>query len=427
MKIAIIGSGVSGLSIARILEEQHQVVVFEKDRLPGGLIKCERVEDNLFHKVGGHVFNTRNKRVHDWFWSYFSQETEFVKAKRNAKIFFNNQIIGYPIENYLYLFEKEAIRNIIDELLALQKLPKISPFEYENFEEFLKGNFGKTLYETYFKPYNEKIWKTDLSTVAMEWLEGKLPMPNLNEIIENNIIKREEENMVHATFFYPVENGSQFIVDRLKRDLEIRTGEAITKIEREDSQLKIKDEFFDKIVYCGDIRQLPDFAKQVLSNAGVDLKYIENLRSNGTSNLFCETDDTDISWLYIPEDFTMAHRIIYTGNFSNTNNRGSNRKTCVVEFSGKVELEVMKEEIKKLPGNLSPLSYNYEPNSYVVQDHRTRAEINKAKKALEVQGIFLLGRFAEWEYYNMDKAIEAAFNLSEQISFLTANDIVMQR
>jgi protoporphyrinogen oxidase len=427
MKIAIIGSGVSGLSMARILEEQHQVVVFEKNKLPGGLIKCERVEDNLFHKVGGHVFNTKNKRVYDWFWSYFSQETEFVKAKRNAKIFFNNQIIGYPIENYLYLFKREAVRNIINELLALQKLPKISPFEYENFEEFLKGNFGKTLYETYFKPYNEKIWKTDLSTVAMEWLEGKLPMPNLHEIIENNIIKGEEENMVHATFFYPVEDGSQFIVDRLKRDLDIRTGEAITQIDRHDSQLKIKDEFFDKIIYCGDIRQLPDFAKQVLNNAGVDLKYIENLRSNGTSNLFCETDDTDISWLYIPEDFTMAHRIIYTGNFSDTNNRGSNRKTCVVEFSGKVELEVMKEEIKKLPGNLSPLSYNYEPNSYVVQDRRTRAEINKAKKALEAQGIFLLGRFAEWEYYNMDKAIEAAFSLSEQASFLTAHNTVVQR
>jgi UDP-galactopyranose mutase len=29
--------------------------------------------------------------------------------------------------------------------------------------------------------------------------------------------------------------------------------------------------------------------------------------------------------------------------------------------------------------------------------------------------IYLCGRFAEWEYYNMDKAIEAAINLVEEI------------
>ena len=150
----------------------------------------------------------------------------------------------------------------------------------------------------------------------------------------------------------------------------------------------------------------------MLSVGGVDVAYLDQLRSNGTSNLFCETDDTDISWLYIPENFTKAHRIIYTGNFSPTNNRGSKRKTCVVEFSGKVEYEVMVKEIEKLPGNLKPLDYNYEANSYVVQDKKTREVIAQAKKVLEPHGIYLLGRFAEWEYYNMDKAIEAAFDLS---------------
>jgi UDP-galactopyranose mutase len=31
------------------------------------------------------------------------------------------------------------------------------------------------------------------------------------------------------------------------------------------------------------------------------------------------------------------------------------------------------------------------------------------------EGIYLLGRFAEWEYYNMDKAIEAAMKLDREI------------
>ena len=416
MKIAVIGSGISGLSIAQMLKDNNEIVVFEKDSRPGGLIKCERVNDCLFHKVGGHVFNSRNKEVLDWFWAHFDRDNEFVSAKRNAKVFYNNSVIGYPIENYLYLFAKEDIKKIISELLELQKKPVLSPFEYDNFEAFLKGNFGETLYELYFKPYNSKIWRTDLSTVPMEWLEGKLPMPNLNDIIQSNIIREEEANMVHASFFYPKENGSQFIVDRLKTGLEVVTGEPIEDIKETDQKLIIKDREFDKLIYCGDIRKAPQFMKDVLADGGIDIAYLESLRSNGTSNLFCETDDNNISWLYIPENFTRAHRIIYTGNFSESNNRGSGRKTCVVEFSGKVNYETMVDEIKKLPGNLSPLAFNYEPNSYIIQDKLTRETIARAKQILQQHGIYLLGRFAEWEYYNMDKAIEAAFELRNKLN-----------
>lgn len=413
MKVAVIGSGISGLSIANLLKDKHDVVVFEKKTKAGGLIKCERINDCLFHKVGGHVFNSKNEKVLEWFWSYFNKDEEFVLAKRNAKVFFNNNIIGYPIENFLYLLDHTKTSMIIEELLLLQTK---SPFEYDNFEEFLIGTFGKTLYELYFKPYNHKIWKTDLKTVSMEWLEGKLPMPKLAEIIKSNVFREEEDNMVHSSFYYPKENGSQFLVDRLKQDLIIKTDTDVVDVLMQDGSILIDDEVFDKVIYCGDIRKLPYVFDQILIDEGVNVDYLKGLRSNGTSNLFCETDDNDISWLYIPEDFTRAHRIIYTGNFSSTNNRGSIRKTCVVEFSGEVSYDEMILEIKKLPGNLSPISFNYEPNSYVIQDKETRKNVNDAKTVLEKKGVYLLGRFAEWEYYNMDKAVEAAFLINEQIN-----------
>ncbi|HEX8461751.1 MAG TPA: NAD(P)-binding protein [Segetibacter sp.] len=416
MKIAIVGTGISGLSIANLLKENHEVVLFERESRAGGLIKCERVNDCLFHRVGGHVFNSKRKDILDWFWSFFDQENEFVKATRNAKVFLHNAIIGYPIENNIYTFDKDIVKKITGELLELQKNPVLSPFDYKNFGDFLRNNFGKTLYEIYFKPYNEKIWNVDLNSVSMQWLEGKLPMPNFAEIFTSNITREEEKNMVHSSFYYPKEGGSQFIVDRLKQGLNILTGKLVSSIVKENDKLLIQEQSFDKLIYCGDVRQLPGYCKDLLVKNNVDVAYIETLRANGTSNLFCETDDSDISWLYIPENFTKAHRIIYTGNFSDTNNRGSSRKTCVVEFSGKVDLEIMKEEIKKLPGNLTFISTNYEPNSYVIQDERTRQEIGAAKKVLEQYGIYLLGRFAEWEYYNMDKAMESAFALAEKIN-----------
>jgi len=415
MKIAIIGTGISGLTTANLLKDKHNVILFEKQNRYGGLIKCDIVDTVLFHKVGGHVFNSKNQIVLDWFWSHFDRDNEFIKVKRNSKILFRNQIIGYPIENYIYNLDKETISSIFKELLGLQKKETISPFDYPNFEEFLKNNFGETLYNIYFQPYNRKIWRIDLSTVPMPWLEGKLPMPNLEEIIISNIVREEERQMVHSTFFYPKIGGSQFIVDKLSKGIDIRTNSNIDKIAKENGKYTIQNETnFDKIIYCGDIRTTPDYIENILSSK-LEISKIKNLRSNGTSNLLCETDDNDMSWLYIPEDFTRAHRIIYTGNFSPANNDNRKRKTCVVEFSGKTEYRDMLEEIKKLPGNLEPIAYNYESNSYVIQDNDTKQTISKAKNILQKENIYLLGRFAEWEYYNMDKCIEAAMQLADNI------------
>jgi hypothetical protein len=65
-----------------------------------------------------------------------------------------------------------------------------------------------------------------------------------------------------------------------------------------------------------------------------------------------------------------------------------------VEFSGEIDAEVMKEEIN-LPGNLLPLSYNYEPNAYVIQGKDTRKKIGILKEHLQKYNFYLVGRFAE--------------------------------
>lgn len=415
MKIAIIGAGISGISIAKMLSLNNDVTIFEKAEEAGGLIKCKRVNDCLFHKVGGHVFNSKNHAVHKWFWSFFDQEKEFVKAKRNAKILFQNDLIGYPIEDHLYSLNKEITSNIISELLEINKLPDCSPFDYDNFKDFLLRKFGETLCNAYFIPYNSKLWSVDLESVPMKWLDGKLPMPDISDIFSKNILREQEKNMVHSSFYYPKINGSQFIIERLKANLNIQYNREINDIKFIQGDLAIGEYQFNSLIYCGDIRKLPDDIFAMLDRNGININYIKNLKANGTSNLFCETNPTDISWLYIPENFTMAHRIIYTGNFSETNNRGSKRSTCVVEFSGKVSYEQMCKEIRLLPGDLNPLDYNYEESSYIIHDSNTYNEIEKMKTVLSKKNIYLLGRFAEWEYYNMDKAIESAMMLSDKL------------
>ncbi len=417
-KATVIGSGVSGLSIARMLSDNYEVQILERSDKTGGLIKCDRIDGNLFHRVGGHVFNSKDQTVLDWFWQHFDRDQEFLKATRNAKILLGGKLIGYPLENYLHQLPEHETRAIVDELIQMLINEKDKTEKYDNFKDFLIGNFGENLYRIYFGPYNSKIWHTDISKVPLEWLDGKLPMPQIKEVIISNIVKKEESTMVHASFYYPKRDGSQFIVNRLSEHQNIKLSYTVSSISTaENGLLSINNGniLTDIIVYCGDVRQLHNIIHIEDAELKNTLESVADLPSNGTSNVLCETDDNDISWLYLPEDQFKAHRIIYTGNFSNTNNEGSSRKTCVVEFSGKQDQETMLEELQKLPGNLKPLAFNYEPNSYIIQHKETRSKITNLKGQLAKYNIYLLGRFAEWEYYNMDKAIESAMELNRNL------------
>jgi protoporphyrinogen oxidase len=418
-KAVVIGSGISGLSISKMLSANYDVEVLERSEKVGGLIKCDRIDGNLFHRVGGHVFNSKNQAVLEWFWQHFDRDAEFLKARRNAKILMNDKLIGYPIENFLYQLPAEDIKAIVSELLIILKdgTGNNPPTTYNNFQEFLLAKFGSTLYNLYFGPYNSKIWNTDIGKVPLEWLDGKLPMPQIEDVILSNVLRKEEEGMVHATFYYPKRDGSQFIINRLAESININPAYDVSSISVADNKVSINNELFsDVIVYCGDVRKLHTIINIVDEGLKQALLAVADLASNGTSNVLCECDVNDISWLYLPEKKFKAHRIIYTGNFSDTNNEGTSRSTCVVEFSGKHEKEEMIKELDLLPGNMQPLAFNYEPNSYIIQHQDTRTKISTIKMHLQKYNIYLLGRFAEWEYYNMDKCIEGAMELTTELN-----------
>ena len=143
MKYAIIGGGISGLSIANLLEKDHEVTIFESDSRPGGMIKCDIINGSLFHRTGGHVFNTKRQDVLDWFWTFFDKEKHFTKAVRNSSVFMpDGKEIPYPIENHFYLLGQEFGKHIVRDLAKMAREVENKP---TNFEEFLKGRFGETL------------------------------------------------------------------------------------------------------------------------------------------------------------------------------------------------------------------------------------------------------------------------------------------
>jgi protoporphyrinogen oxidase len=410
-KVAVIGAGISGISISNCLQEHYKVKVFESSPNPGGLIRCECIDGNLYHVVGGHVFNSKRSDVLDWFWKFFDRDNEFVKVDRNASVFLDKHI-SYPIEDHIYEMEVNTQKQIIDDLLLIASNPRSIP---TNFEEFLKYRFGETLYKIYFKPYNEKIWKQDLATIPLAWLEGKLPMPTVKQIIFNNFCRAKETSMVHSSFFYSKINGSQFLADRLSENLTIEYNVEIESISRnrDNTRWLINYEEFDVIVYTGNIKKLPS----IISHTDSLLPYMQpltQLEYHGTTSVLCEIEQNSYSWIYLPNEDYQSHRIICTGNFA-ANNNANNKLTSTVEFTNYIDKESILQNLKRIPHSPKYITHRYTECTYPIQTSDTRLLIQDIKTHLESQHFYLLGRFAEWEYYNMDTAIGAAIDLSKRL------------
>lgn len=412
-RIAIIGGGVSGLTVAQLLKGKNVVTVFEKESTPGGLIRCKRVDGSLFHLCGGHVFNTKRQDVLDWFWVMFNREKDFVKSDRNSAISMDDgKFIPYPIENHIYKLPSSTQKEIISEWLEISKSGD-QTVEQTNFEEFLKGRFGHTLYGLYFMPYNAKVWRRDLRNVPLSWLKGKLPMPTVEEMLFNNISQVKEKEFVHSQFWYERENGSQFIADRLAKDIDVRYNYAVTSITKQpDGTFIVGDSRFDKIVFCGNIKDIPTILNEVDVARYADA--IKHLQFHGTTAVFCEIESNPYSWVYMPSSLHEAHRVICTGNFS-PNNNATGKMTATIEFTDEIDIETIKENLTRIPFKPHYLTHHYSPFTYPIQDGNTREMIHSLKHELESQHIYITGRFADWEYYNMDAAMGAAIDLCKKL------------
>ena len=241
-------------------------------------------------------------------------------------------------------------------------------------------------------------------------------MPTVEEMIFNNINHVKEKEFVHSSFWYEKEGGSQYVANRLTQDVSINYSVNVNNVSFDSKAGKwnIGAEIFDKVIFCGNIKDM------LLMIKGVEVsgfaKDIEELEYHGTTTVFCEIDANPYSWIYLPSKKYHCHRIICTGNFSKTNNGGDlpkHRITATIEFTDDISEENIKEELKRVPFHPEYITHVFHKYTYPIQDANTRSMILDLKQYLSVYNIYFTGRFADWEYYNMDACMAAAMKLSD--------------
>lgn len=137
-------------------------------------------------------------------------------------------------------------------------------------------------------------------------------------------------------------NGSQYIADKLAKDLNIVYNTDVTNIEKVGDKWIVCGQEFDKVVFCGNIKDMVKAVK------GVDvIRYaadVDALEYHGATAVFYEIDANPYSWIYQPSRQHESHRIICTGNFAPTNNDASTtpegRITATIEFTDAISRRI---------------------------------------------------------------------------------------
>lgn len=181
MKYAILGAGLTGLTVARLLSNAgHKVVVYEKNRNEFGGMCFEKKDerDVLYSIYGPHIFHTNDEEV----WQFVNKYCEMLKYKHTVKSITEEGLYNWPI-NYDVLYQifggytKEmTYANWQKEVLKENNFDKNEP---DNFETVAIRNIGTRLYNLFIKTYTTTQWGRDPKELPAE-LFGRIRIEQTN-------------------------------------------------------------------------------------------------------------------------------------------------------------------------------------------------------------------------------------------------------
>ncbi|MEY8711622.1 UDP-galactopyranose mutase [Mangrovibacter phragmitis] len=155
--IAIVGAGISGAVIARLLAEQGiKSVVFDKRDHIAGNCHSERDEQTqvMLHVYGPHIFHTDDQEV----WEFVNQYSEFMPYTNRVKAVYNGAVYSLPVNLHtINQFFRQTLSPAEAKAFIEQQADKTIT-DPQNFEEQAISMIGKELYEAFFKGYTLKQW-----------------------------------------------------------------------------------------------------------------------------------------------------------------------------------------------------------------------------------------------------------------------------
>ena len=435
MQTAILGGGLTGVTLARLLHARgEECVVLEAEEEIGGLCRSLTADGYTFDRGGSHIIFSRDLEVLDFMRDVL--EGNRGERDRDTRIFFKNRFIRYPFENGLADLPKEdlffCINEYIRTLIASEKGELDPP---RNLKEWCIGTFGRGIAESYLIPYNEKIWKYPTDHISCHWVEGRIPRPPVEDVIKSAIGIVTQGYVHQARFSYPVRGGIEALIHAIALPVKdsIRTGFCVRSIRKRGDRWLIGDGECvveaDRIFSTIPLQHLYaaiDHVPARVRNA------VDGLRYNSLACIFIglRSGVPGISWLYIPDPADgLENRVSFPSNYS-TEVAPPGRSSVLVEITYRPGDEVSSMSDRALvdhavsslskmgiirPEDVEFTGIERQEFAYVIYDLEYLHNIGVVRKYCASIGIDLIGRFSQFEYLNMDGCIRSALDFAGRL------------
>jgi protoporphyrinogen oxidase len=153
--IVIMGAGPAGLTAAwQLIHAGREVVVWESDPSYLGGISRTVVAEGYRIDIGGHRFFSKSQEVND-VWRQI-MPSEFVEIPSHSRIYFKGKFFNFPLDGmnlFTNLGPVEGIKVGLSYLKARMKPVKPAT----SFAQWAGNQFGRRLYETFYRFHTEKI------------------------------------------------------------------------------------------------------------------------------------------------------------------------------------------------------------------------------------------------------------------------------
>jgi uncharacterized protein len=258
-KIAIIGSGISGLTCAHLLHQHHDISVFEANDYIGGHTATKDIEVNGTHysiDTGFIVFN-------DWTYPNFiklmekigvqSQPTEMSFSVKNTAL--NLEYNGNTL-NSLFAQRRNILRprfwRIVRDILRFNKICKSETTQNSDFGaltlfEFIQQNeLSDDFTYNYILPMCAAIWSTSLNDIKTFPFQFFLKFFNNHGLL--NITDRPQ--------WFTIIGGSRSYIAPLIKGFEskIYINSSVQSVSKHTSGYKITvnkvEQYFDEVIFA---------------------------------------------------------------------------------------------------------------------------------------------------------------------------------
>ena len=483
---AVIGAGPTGLSAAYHLSGDARL--FERGPVVGGWCRSI-VQDGFTFDHAGHIMFSKDPVVHALYKTLLGDNVHW--QDREAWVYSYGVYTRYPFQGALYGLPPEVLKECLvgaiearfgsidgtmtavapmaaampataDAVLAVKvaenddccgdgeharpdtrtgegKTAVVLPMSLapRNFEEFIYRTWGAGVAKHFALPYNRKLWAVPLTSMETSWLGGRVPLPDLAEMIDGALQPVMKPVGPNAVFGYPLRGGFQALMDgflpHIGHRLECNADVAVLDVEGHRFELADGRRYaYDQMVST---MPLPELVKLIGDGAPDEVRAAaDGLRhvSVRCVNLgIGRADITEKHWIYYPGD-TVFHRIFVQANTSpHCNPEGGFGLTCEIThnaskplpcegealirrcFDDCVRVGLLRADDVLLTANEVEMEY-----AYVVYDHARANNVAVIRDWLAQHDILLAGRYSEWEYYNSDHAFLAGKRIAERVESL---------